>query len=252
MAGDRTVSKAVSLCGLWRPLLLLALVIAGLVLAKAFGLERSLRALQPWIASLGPWGPVAFVALFVAASLVAIPGSVLFVAGGLIFGALWGIVWVSLASVLAAALCFLIGRYFARDALEASLGHNPRFVRLKDLTERHGALIVAITRLVPILPFTLLNYGFGLTRVPFATYLFWTWLCMLPVTVLIVVGSDAVRLALAEGRVPWGLVAVVLVMTVLMLLVGRFARRKLAEKEGKSLPQAPTQGGERTEEQKNP
>jgi uncharacterized membrane protein YdjX (TVP38/TMEM64 family) len=67
------------------------------------------------------------------------------------------------------------------------------------MTERHGAIIVAITRLVPIFPFNLLNYGFGLTRVRFGTYLLWSFLCMLPGIALYVVGADALTRGLAEG-----------------------------------------------------
>ncbi len=75
------------------------------------------------------------------------------------------------------------------------------------MTEKHGAIIVAVTRLVPLFPFNLLNYGFGLTRVPFWTYLFWSWLCMLPGTIAYLVGTDAVILAVTTGELPgppWG------------------------------------------------
>ena len=76
------------------------------------------------------------------------------------------------------------------------------------MTREHGAIIVAITRLVPVFPFNLLNYGFGLTGVPFWTYVFWSWLCMLPWTILFVVGADTVTQALSQGRIPWLLILV--------------------------------------------
>ena len=108
---------------------------------------------------------------------------------------------------------------------------NEKFRQLDTLTERHGAIIVAITRLVPIFPFNLLNYGFGLTRVPFGTYLFWSWLCMLPGTVLYVVGADAFTQGLAEGRVPWALLGALVAALVVLVLLVRYARRTLARRE---------------------
>ena len=117
-------------------------------------------------------------------------------AAGALFGSFWGVVYVNIAATIGAALAFLVARYWARRAVVNWLQGNARFQKLDALTSKHGAVIVAVTRLVPLFPFNLLNYGFGLTRVGFWTYLFWSWLCMLPGTVLYVVGTDAVLTAL--------------------------------------------------------
>lgn len=226
-------SRRNPLVKLWKPLALLVLVVGVLILARALGWDQALKGLQPWIESLGPWGPLAFVALYVGASILALPGSVLTLAGGVIFGALWGTFWVSLASTLAAGCCFLIARYFARKDLEASLRNNPAFQKLDALTEKNGVLIVALTRLVPLFPFNLLNYGFGLTKVPFLSYLLTSWLCMLPGTVLYVVGSDAVKSALTQGKVPWHLVGLILLVMALLAVIGRLARQRLKSAENK-------------------
>ena len=124
------------------------------------------------------------------------------------FGSFIGTIAVSIGSTLGAALAFLVARYFARASIEGWLGKNEKFKNLDQMTEDFGPVIVAITRLVPIFPFNLLNYGFGLTKVPFLTYVFYSWLCMLPMTVVFVVGSDAVFTAVREGRVPWALIVV--------------------------------------------
>jgi uncharacterized membrane protein YdjX (TVP38/TMEM64 family) len=92
--------------------------------------------------------------------------------------------------------------------------------------------MVAVTRLVPLFPFNLLNYGFGLTKVPFWTYVGWSFLCMLPGTVLYVVGASAVTEAIAEGRVPWVLVAVLAVIAVIIAFLTRAARGRMREGEG--------------------
>jgi uncharacterized membrane protein YdjX (TVP38/TMEM64 family) len=122
------------------------------------------------------------------------------------------VVYVSIGSTLGAALCFLIARYVARASIAKGLENNPAFQRLDRMSAQQGALIVAITRLVPLFPFNLLNYGFGLTRVPFVTYIGWSWLCMLPGTILYVVGADAVSQMLTQSQIPWPLVTIAIVM----------------------------------------
>ena len=102
------------------------------------------------------------------------------------------------------------------------------------MTERHGAIIVAIVRLIPLFPFDLLNYGFGLTRVPFRTYAFWSWLCMLPGTVLYIVGADAVTKAITPGGVPWLLILVVIATAALLALLVHYAYRILKKREAAS------------------
>lgn len=99
------------------------------------------------------------------------------------------------------------------------------------MTKEHGAVVVAITRLIPIFPFNLLNYGFGLTGIPFGTYLAWSWLCMLPGTVLYVVGVDAVLSALSRGEIPWPLIAVATAAAVILIFLVNIARRRLRKKE---------------------
>lgn len=212
-----------------RPLLLVALLLAMLVAGRILGLGDRLDDLRSWILGLGPWGPLVFIAIYAVAVVAAIPGSVLTIAAGAMFGSLLGVAVVSVASTLGAAMAFAVARWFARDAVARWLRNNEKFTKLDRMTSRHGAIVVAITRLVPLFPFTLLNYGFGLTGVRFRTYVLWSWLCMLPGTVLYVVGADAVTRGLAEGRVPWSLVAIVAVTAVALTLIVRRVRRTLTD-----------------------
>lgn len=210
-----------------RPLLLALGLIALLVAAKVFGLGARLGDVRTWILGLGAWGPVVFIALYAVAVVAAVPGSVLTIAAGAMFGSVLGVAVVSVGSTLGAALAFAVARWFARDSVARWLSSNDKFTRLDEMTNQHGAIMVAITRLVPIFPFTLLNYGFGLTRVSFRTYLLWSWLCMLPGTALYVVGADAVTKGLADGQVPWSLVGVIVAVAVFLFFVVRRARRAL-------------------------
>jgi uncharacterized membrane protein YdjX (TVP38/TMEM64 family) len=218
-----------------RPLLLLVAVAALLATARWLDLGGRLGELRDWIEGLGWLGPIVFVLLYALAATLAVPASLLTVAAGALFGSLVGVAVVIVGATLGATAAFAIARWFARDAVVRWLGESERFRRLDALTERHGAIVVAITRLVPLFPFNLLNYGFGLTRVRFATYVLWSFLCMLPGTLLYVVGADALTRGLAEGRVPWGLVGLfALALGALVVIVAR-ARRSLARREAAAL-----------------
>ncbi|MBZ0257299.1 TVP38/TMEM64 family protein [bacterium] len=216
---------------LFKPVLLLTAVIFGAWALKALGAGAWLESAQSWIESLGFWGPVVYVLLYIAATVACFPGSIVTIMGGALFGSVLGTILVSIASTTGAAICFLIARYVARDSIKVWLEGNERFQTLDRLTEREGDLIVMFTRLVPLFPFNLLNYGFGLTRVRFATYVFYSWLCMLPFTIVYVVGSDAVVQAVKEGGVPWALIVVIAIVLVIVAAIVRKAKQRFAKAE---------------------
>lgn len=215
----------------WKPFALVGALVALMVLAKVLDLGARLVLVRDWIGSLGAFGPVAFCGLYIVAAVAMVPGIALTVGAGALFGSVWGSVYVSIGSTIGAALSFLIARYVARDSVSSWLSGNARFGYLDDMTKRHGAMIVAITRLVPIFPYNLLNYGYGLTKVPFATYVFWSWLCMIPATVLYVVGADALFTGMRDGEIPWALLGALAIVIVLTFFIVRIARRRLKEVE---------------------
>jgi len=212
-----------------KPVILIAALIALIVLSKVYGLGDKLGELRGWIAEQGAWGPVVFSGIYAVATVAAIPGSALTIVAGALFGSVIGVMSVIVGATIGASFCFLIARYFARDAIASSLGKSEKFQKLDTLTEKNGVIIVAITRLVPLFPFNLLNYGFGLTKVPFWTYVLWSGLCMLPGTILYVGGTDAIATAVRDGKVPWVLVGVVGLIIVLLTIITRQARGKLKE-----------------------
>jgi uncharacterized membrane protein YdjX (TVP38/TMEM64 family) len=212
-----------------KPILLLIAVVAVIIISAKMGVGEKLGVLQDWIGSLGALGPLVFVVIYAVATVAALPGSALSIVAGAIFGPVLGVIIVIFAATLGASLAFLVSRYFARTSIERWLEGNEKFRKLDKLTERHGDIMVAITRLVPIFPFNLLNYGFGLTKVPFRTYVLWSFVCMLPGTILYVVGSAAVAEAMREGRVPWILVVVVAMILGIIVALSRQARKKLKE-----------------------
>jgi uncharacterized membrane protein YdjX (TVP38/TMEM64 family) len=216
---------------IWKLVLFAAVVLSLIVLARVFGLGERLQELRDWIEGMGNLGMVAYVVLYIVAVVAAVPGLPISIAAAAIFGAFKGVILVSIGSTLGASLAFLIARYLARDAIYRRLSGNDKFRRLDRLTEQHGAVIVAITRLVPLFPFNLLNYGYGLTRIPFWTYAFWSWLCMLPGTIVYLVGTDALVTAATTGDVPWLIVGVFVVALAGVIAAVRIASGKLKEKE---------------------
>ena len=214
----------------WKPVLLLVIIMVVFILVNIYGFGEQLEELQSWIHGLGPWGPVAFFLIYLGAVIATIPGTIFGVIAGALFGSVNGVILISISSTVGASLTFLIARYFARDAVTRLLAKNDTMRKLDQLTQDHGVIMVAITRLVPFFPFTLLNYGFGLTKVSFKTYVFWSWLCMIPGTIIFVVGADAITQTITQGRVPWTLIGVVIIACIILGLIAWYARQQLHQK----------------------
>lgn len=218
----------------WKPLVLMGVILVILILTQVFDLTELLGNIDDWIEDLGPWGPVIFILIYIMAVIVAFPASILTVAAGPLFGVFWGVVIVSIASTIGASLSFLIGRYFAQDATQRWLSGKELFLKLEMLTEEHGAFIVALVRLVPLFPFNMVNYGFSLTKVPFRTYVLWSWICMLPFTIVFVAGAE-IALSISQGEIPWLLLVVLGITMVILSVIVKHARQILEEKEKECL-----------------
>jgi uncharacterized membrane protein YdjX (TVP38/TMEM64 family) len=214
----------------WKPVVLIVIIATLFIVVNMYGFGAKIEELQHWIRSLGLWGPIAFFVIYLGAVIATMPGTIFGVIAGALFGSVIGVILISISSTVGASLTFLIARYFARDAVARWLSTNKTMKRLDQLTEDHGMIMVGLTRLIPLFPFTLLNYGFGLTRVSFKTYVFWSWLCMIPGTILVVVGTDVLTQGITQGRVPWVLVGVLVITGLALGLIAWYARRQLQEK----------------------
>ena len=214
----------------WKPVVLISGIVTLFLVMNLYGFGQDIEKLQHWIQSLGVWGPVVFFFIYLGSVIATIPGTIFGVIAGGLFGSFIGVILISISSTVGASLCFLIARYFARDTVARWLLKNKTMKRLDELTEEQGMMIVGVTRLIPLFPFTLLNYGFGLTKVPFKTYVFWSWLCMLPGTIIVVVGTDALTQGLTQRRIPWELLAVILLTCLTLGMLMWYSRQKLNEK----------------------
>ncbi|HIK14551.1 MAG TPA: TVP38/TMEM64 family protein [Leptolyngbyaceae cyanobacterium M33_DOE_097] len=152
-----------------------ALVGLGLGLAIACGhswLSLSLHRCLVVIQQMEHWGVVAYILVYNLATVCFMPGSLLALAAGVLFGWFWGLVYGLLAAVLGATIAFLVGRYVAREWVCQRWGHLRYFQGLNQAVTQQGCKIVFLTRLSPLFPFNLLNYLFGVTQVSLKDYVF--------------------------------------------------------------------------------
>ena len=191
-----------------------------------------------WVEGLGVWGPLVFILGYAVATVAFIPGSVLTLAAGFIFGVVEGTLYTLAGATLGASAAFLIARDLARGAIERRIADNPRFAAIDRAVCREGFKIVALLRLSPFFPFNLLNYSLGLTKVRFLHFLAAS-AAMLPGTLLYAYyGAAAESLASALGETTgkgtgdWivlglGLVATIVVTTFVTRLAGRALRQEI-------------------------
>lgn len=221
--------------------LILKLIVGVAAAAALILIGKQLGAYVPqfaeWVDGLGFWGPAVFVLGYAAATLAFVPGSLLTMAAGAIFGLAKGTLLTFLGATLGSTFSFLVARYLARSAIEKRLAHLPRFRAIDKAVARQGLKIIFLVRLSPIFPYNLLNYGLGLTRVKLLDYVL-ACFGMIPGTFLYVYYGKALGslAAVAGGAAPergtgdWILLGVGLAATVAVTaFVARIAQRALNE-----------------------
>ena len=223
----------------------LALLIGfvGLFFVLSFFLpyERVFIALTVFVEEHRAIARILYFAVYVVAVVLIVPGSILTLLGGFLFGVVEGFVLVSISSVTGACLAFTIGRYFARQWVEERTQSFERWVEFDHADAIRGFYVVLLTRLSPVFPFNLLNYFLGLTKIRFIHYLLASWLGMAPATLLYVyLGSIALSAAdvlLGGGSntmgqntlIVLGLIATVALVVVLARLASATLKKEIQE-----------------------
>lgn len=215
--------------------LFLAIAVALAVLFQVPGrVEFMLQAALDSIKQLGLWAPVFFILLYVASCIALIPGSVLTMGGGAVFGVLKGSLYVSVGATLGATAAFLVGRYLARDWVTRRFGSHPAFTAVNKAVAAEGWRIVFLTRLCPIFPFFLMNYAYALTRVSLRDFVLATWIGIIPGSTLFVyIGSLAhagTQPTTVEGWIGKGFILTTVIITT--IYITRLARKALARRGG--------------------
>ena len=208
------------------------------ILAAVFAIISSLpldtlsSGLKQWVESLGIWGPVALGGVYIIATIVFVPGTLLTLVAGAVFGLAIGFITVSIASTIGASLAFLIARYFARDKVASMAEDNRHFDAIDAAIEEGGWKVVGLLRLSPAIPFNVQNYLYGLTKVKFWEYVLTSWIAMMPGTFMYIYLGTVSGAALGGDREKspgeWALLVVGLLATVAVTVyVTKLAKSKL-------------------------
>ena len=180
--------------------LFVGIIIAIIVLTKTTGLDQYLdkERLHSWIKGFGPWGPVAYILIYSITPSLFLPGLPVTMVGGLAFGPIYGTILALIGATIGASIAFLVARYFARNQIEGLV--KGKLKSIDEGVEKKGWIFVAVTRLIPLFPYNLLNYAFGLTKIKFTHYVLASFIFMLPGTAAFVFFSSSL-LDLLKGKV---------------------------------------------------
>lgn len=227
--GKDRVSRVVRLEWIALAFLLLGLAVALRHLPVSATLERATLSIE----SLGWWAPATFVVLYVVCTMLLLPRTVLTVGAGFLFGPLHGLLWALLAINLGANLAFLSGRHLLRNVVERRIHADGRIQALDQAVAGNGWRIVALMRMTPVFPYSLLNYALGLTRIRWRHFALGSLAGMFPGTAMLVILGTFTDFAAEKSDEPTGLLvrslyAVGVIVTLLATWwVTRFAKRTL-------------------------
>ncbi|KAK9726129.1 hypothetical protein RND81_05G192000 [Saponaria officinalis] len=172
-----------SLASALRRIAAFILVVAAVVFLYSLPVEQYLRHFLQWVKEdLGPWGPLVLAVAYIPLTVLAVPASVLTLGGGYLFGLPLGFIADSVGATIGATAAFLLGRTIGRSYVMSKLNNYPKFQAVAIATQRSGFKIVFLLRLVPLLPFNMLNYLLSVTPINLGAYMLATWLGMMPIT----------------------------------------------------------------------
>jgi uncharacterized membrane protein YdjX (TVP38/TMEM64 family) len=203
--------------------------------ASGFNPQIWLRNALQWIDNLGAVGALAFILLYIIATVAFLPGSILTLGAGVVFGVVMGSVYVFIGATIGATAAFLVGRYLARGWVAKKIAGNAKFKAIDEAVGREGLKIVLLTRLSPVFPFNLLNYAYGVTGVSLKDYVLGS-IGMIPGTIMYVyIGSLAGNIATigtdsqpGDPTIQWAIRIIGFIATVVVTLyVTKIARQAL-------------------------
>ncbi len=169
--------------GLIKIIIAVVVIGLGIFLANYFGLLEFLSnvpAMQAWFNSLGIWGYLAYILLYTVIAIFMIPGSMLTIAGGIVFGSIIGGVLSMIAGTTGATAAFIVARYIARGTIEDKFKDNKFFKKIDAGVKENGTSFLILTRLVPVFPYNVQNYAYGCTSMNLLTYVVISFITMMP------------------------------------------------------------------------
>ena len=185
-------------------------------------------------ASSGPVGYLGFILIYIVSTVMMLPGSPLTFTAGALFGFWKGLILVSLSSTLGATCAFMVSRYLIRKSIEKRVLKNKKFQSIDNEIDEQGWKIVILARLSPIIPFFLLNYALGITKIRFIHFIFASWVGMIPgTTVYVLMGTmGGAFINGKKSSFEWLLLGMGLIATILVtLLISKIVKNSQAHNE---------------------
>ncbi len=211
-----------------KPAALFAFAMAVSLLAWRLHLTNRLPELQAWIRSFGAAGPLVFLGVSVVCITLALPAVLFNLAAGALFGLGVGSCLALTGGLCGAALAFLIARYVARDAVKRAVTRHAWVRHLQERAEKYDAILVVATRILPVFPFNLVNYAWGLTNIGFFRYVFWTAIGKSPNFVFFVALGAASVEGASSGRIPPTLIWTLAILGMVMAGVSIWLRTRMS------------------------
>lgn len=210
---------------------------AGVVLivlgALSFCLEhfgvRYMSRVSAFVAEQGALAPVVFMAANGLASMLLVPQSLFSVLAGVLFGWKFGTLYACCAMTGGAICSFLLARYGVRDWLRQRYAAHPVFQKMEQLSRTHPFHVIALSRIIPVIPFPAASYLLGITRVRAVPFALLTWLCMLPETLFLASGGHLLLSGIVHGKAPWEVVGVLVVAGGVLAVVVHRMKKKFLE-----------------------
>jgi len=185
-------------------------------------------------ASSGPVGYLGFILIYIVSTVMMLPGSPLTFTAGALFGFWKGLIFVSIGSTLGASCAFMVSRYLIRKSIEKRVLKNKKFQSIDNEIDEQGWKIVILARLSPIIPFFLLNYALGITKIRFIHFIFASWVGMIPgTTVYVLMGTmGGAFINGKKSSFEWLLLGMGLIATIMVtLLISKIVKNSQAHNE---------------------
>jgi uncharacterized membrane protein YdjX (TVP38/TMEM64 family) len=242
------VSRAIC----WQVGVILIAIVLAIVLSRFLPIVSFIETSQQRVMSWGAWGAVCYPLLFAACNILLLPGGILAVGGGFFFGLWWGFLIVLLGNLVATAVSFALSRWIARRWFQQKLSRNQTVRALGPAVERESWKIILLSQLHPLFPTSLLNYFYGITRIPFGSYMLWASVGRAPGLFLYVyagtLGQFAVRIMRGKSyprMIEYWIWGGAFVTTVLLLIVlGRMAYAAIQTAHNSTEPTQKTNAGQ--------
>lgn len=199
----------------------------------SFAIERygegHLSTILLWVEARGNLAPLIFILINILGLALAVPQTLFTIVAGVLFGAFKGAVFSLIGMSLGSVLAFILGRFVFRKIIIQKFGASRSFLDLERLSDKHPLKILALSRIVPVVPYSVANYLWSVTGIRFLPFLVMSVLCLIPETVFLTAGGHLIKAGVTDGTVNLELVAVLVAAGAVIFFLIRAVRKSLQE-----------------------